>query len=209
MRATRRYTAALLLFTTFLATTCLLWQPGWSHVTPVEIVVVTAARIAKPFRYLYMPFVLVRLYRKSIGTYQAPLIQWSDEVETQDKYAVKLHPGYSIEDHKNFVGAELLQPRITSEGEMPEFHHVPGYHHYYADLDEAILKAVRADVGVDRVTIESSIIWDVDPVAEDYDEVQHKLDIATVLEELFGPEWEGDLPSMPGLFADLRGIEAP
>jgi hypothetical protein len=71
------------------------------------------------------------------------------------------------------------------------------------------LKAVRADVGVDRVMIESSIIWDVEPVAEDYDEVQHKLDIATVLEELFGPEWEGDLPSMPGLFADLRGIEAP
>jgi hypothetical protein len=209
MRATRRYIAALLLFTTFLATTCLLWQPGWSHITPVEILVVTAARIAKPFRYVYMPFVLVRLYRKSIGTYQAPLIQWSDEVETPDNYAVKLHPGYSIEDHKNFVGAEFLQPRITSEGEMPEFHHVPGYHHYYADLDEAILKAVRADVGVDRVMIESSIIWDVEPVAEDYDEVQHKLDIATVLEELFGPEWEGDLPSMPGLFADLRGIEAP
>ena len=208
MRATIRYIAALLLFTTLLAI-CLLWQPGWSHITPVEIIAITAAKIARPFRYLHTPFVLVRLYRKSIGTYQATLIQWSDEVETPDKYVVKLHPGYSIEDHKNFIGAQRLQPCITSEGEMPEFYHVPGYHYYYADLDEAMLKAVRADVGVDRVTIESSIIWDKDPIPEDYDEVRHNLAIARVLEELFGSEWEVELMGMPGLFADLRGIEAP
>ena len=92
---------------------------------------------------------------------------------------------------------------------MPEFYHVPGYYYYYADLDEGMLEAVRADVGVDRVSVEASVIYGGHPIGEDYDEFQRKLDTAMLLEELFGPEWEDELPSMPGLFADLRGIEAP
>lgn len=210
MRTPNRYIAALLfLFTTFLAT-CLLWQPGWSHISPGEIVIITADKIAKPFRRLHTPFVLIRLYRKSIGTYQAPLIRWSDEVETPDSYAVALHPGYSMDAHKTFVGVERLQPCITSEEEMPEFYHVPGYYYYYADLDEGMLEAVRADVGVDRVSVRSSVVYGGHPIEqEDHDEVQRKFVVAMLLEELLGPEWEDELPSMLGLFADLRGIEAP
>jgi len=209
MRTPIRYIAALLLLFTIFLATCLLWQPGWSHISPSEIIIITACTIARPFRRLHTPFFLVRLYRKSTGIYQAPLIRWSDEVAIPENYAVKLHPGYSIEEHKRFVGAERLQPCITSEGDMPEFYHVPGYYYYYADLDEGMLEAVRADVGVDRVSVEASVIYGGHPIGEDYDEFQRKLDTAMLLEELFGPEWEDELPSMPGLFADLRGIEAP
>jgi hypothetical protein len=72
-----------------------------------------------------------------------------------------------------------------------------------------MLEAVRADVGVDRVSVRSSVVYGGHPIEQDHDEVQRKFVVAMLLEELLGPEWEDELPSMPGLFADLRGIEAP
>jgi hypothetical protein len=116
-----------------------------------------------------------------------------------NSYSVELHPGYTIEAHKRLIGAELLQQHITREyprntGEC-----------YYADLNEALLKAVRADVGVDRVVPAPMLINGngeppPDPAV-----------VAMLLEELFGSDWEEDeLPQLsPRLFADSRGIDAP
>ena len=144
MRATSKY-IALFLATTFLAA-CMLWLPGWHPGSPPGRIAVVTAR---PFQALHPPFVLVRLYRQTTG-YQAPLRQYSVEV-VPNNYEVVLHPGYSMEEHKRFVGAEL-QDRITLENPR-----VPGY---FAELDTATLQAVRADIGVDQVILEAIVTLD-------------------------------------------------
>ena len=48
-----------------------------------------------------------------------------------------------MEAHKRFVGRAALQERITLED--------PRIKGYFAALDEAMLRRVRADVGVERV----------------------------------------------------------
>jgi hypothetical protein len=129
--------------------------------------------ITSPFQALHTPFVLVRFYRQRTGDYQAPLLhQFGGEV-VPNTYSVKLHPGYSMEEHVRFVGAEL-QRSITFE-----FRHGPGYH---AELDEAMLQAVRADVGVDRV-VPARMIRNDDPL-DVYDPEERKAVIASLLGEL-------------------------
>jgi len=73
--------------------------------------------------------------------YTARLVQYSTDSDPYG-YEVVLHPGYSIEAHKSFVGA-ALQSRITLESAR-----IKGY---FAELDEEMLRRVRADVGVERV----------------------------------------------------------
>jgi hypothetical protein len=190
---------ALFLATIFLETH-LLWKLDWSPYSPSETLVLILAR---PFQDLHTPFALVRFYRQTTGRrpYQAPLIQPDGEV-VPHSYGVHLHPGYSMEAHKLFVGAGDLQRQIAFE-----YRHELGYR--AEGLDEAMLRAVRADVGVDRVEMGCMVGGaDPDPIEGDYDEVQRKFDVAMLLEELLGPEWEDELPSCPGLFADLRGIGA-
>jgi hypothetical protein len=46
-------------------------------------------------------------------------------------------------EHKSFVGVEVLQSQIRRES--------PQIKGYLAELDEAVLQRVRADVGVDEV----------------------------------------------------------
>jgi hypothetical protein len=129
----------------------------------------------------------------------SPLIQPEGEV-LPHSYSVHLHPGYSMEAHKLFVlfvgAAGDLQRHVAFE-----YRHELGYR--AEGLDEAMLRAVRADVGVDWVEM-GCMVGGADPNEGDYDEFQRKLDVAMLLEELLGPEWEDEVPSCPGLFADLR-----
>ena len=178
---------------------CLLWKLGWSPYSPSDILTPVLETCARPFQGLHTPFALVRFYRQTKGPYKAPLINTCDEV-SPGGYGVYLHPGYSMSEHKRFVGAEALQPHISFE-----YRHELGYH--AEEVDEAMLEAVRADVGVDRVKA-GCVVGGWDPVEMgEYDAVQHKLDVAMVLEELWGEGWVEEVSKSPGLFADLRGID--
>jgi hypothetical protein len=113
----------------------LLRLPEWPPGSLPERLTAAAARVADD---LHTPFALVRHYRPSLG-YTAPLIQYSTHKDTYS-YEIVLHPGYSMEAHKSSVGPThqitLENPRIKG---------------YFAELDEATLQRVRADVGVERV----------------------------------------------------------
>ena len=178
---------------------CLLWKLGWSPYSPSDILTPVLATCARPFQGLHTPFALVRFYRQTIGIYEAPLITPCGEV-SPGGYGVYLHPGYSMSEHKRFVGTEDLQRHISFE-----FRHELGYH--AEEVDEAMLEAVRADVGVERVKA-GCVVGGWDPVEMgEYDALQHKLDVAMVLEELWGEGWVEEVSKSPGLFADLRGID--
>jgi hypothetical protein len=194
MRPPIKHIAALL--TMIFLETHLLWKLDCSPYSPSEFLATTLARLLQD---LHTPFALVRLYRQTTARrrpYQAPLIQPEGEV-LPHSYGVHLHPGYSVEAHKCFVGAAGdLRRHIAFE-----YRHELGYR--AEGLDEAMLRAVRADVGVDWVEM-GCMVGGADPNEGDYDEFQRKLDVAMLLEELLGPEWEDEVPSCPGLFADLR-----
>jgi len=134
MRTSGKYIAA---FLGAIILACLLRLPEWPPGSPPERITAAAARVAGD---LHTPFALVRHYRLNLG-YTAPFIQYGTDHDPYS-YEVVLHPGYSMEAHKSFVGP-TLQDRITLEN--------PQIKGYFAELDEATLQRVRADVGVERV----------------------------------------------------------
>lgn len=73
--------------------------------------------------------------------YTAPFVQHSTDADSFD-YELVLHPGYSMEAHKSFVGP-TLQVWITLES--------PWIEEYLAELDEEPLRRVTANVCVERV----------------------------------------------------------
>lgn len=119
---------------------CLLWLPNWPPSSPPTRIKAAATKSAYA---LHTPFVLVRFYRQRLR-YQAPLYEFGDiDHEAPPEYEVLLHPGYSITEHKRFIGAEVLQGQIRLEN--------PRIKGYLAELDKAVLQRVRADAGVDEV----------------------------------------------------------
>lgn len=113
------------------------WYPG----SPAVRITTATARF---YQDSHIPFALVRLYRQQ-AAYTAPLIQ--NNAELQPHYhEVVLHPGYSMEAHKNFVGAKL-QRQIVLES--------PRIKAYFAELDEVSLQTVRADVSVDKILLQA------------------------------------------------------
>jgi hypothetical protein len=138
MRTLSKYVASFFTIT-FLAA-CLLWFPNWPPGSPPTRITAATTESA---RALHTPFVLVRFYRQRLR-YQAPLYQYGDiDDEAPPEYEVLLHPGYSMAEHKSFVGVDVLQSQIRRES--------PQIKGYLAELDEAVLQRVRADVGVDEV----------------------------------------------------------
>jgi len=132
--------------------------------------------IARPWQAMHTPFVLARFYRQARGDYQAPLIRYGGGNEVPNSYSVHLHPGYSLEEHKRFVGAERLERHIVFEYKFPL-----GYH--AEEVDEAMLRAVRADVGVDQVVPDVEI-KNEDPLNDyDYDSEEHQAIVASLIAE--------------------------
>ena len=85
-----------------------------------------------------------------------------DKYKVPDSYAVFLHPGYSLSQHKRFLGDDIdLDAQIT--------HLFPGDDrfptNYYADLDHEMLESVRRDWGVDFVECNGRAYFD-DPVED-------------------------------------------
>lgn len=192
MRTLSRYIVATLAATSLAF--CVLWLPGWSPRMGVADNVVFQAPfvlgrfhenyIARPWQAIHAPFVLVRIYRQRRGDYQAPLIRYSGGQEVPNSYSVHLHPGYSLEEHKRFVGAAVeLERHIVFE-----FKFSPGYH--AEELDDAMLRAVRADVGVDRVVPDREF-KNEDPLDDyDYDSEEHQAIVASLIAEAFESEVE-------------------
>lgn len=141
MRVPSRYIAAFVGATSVLV--CLFWFPDW-YWYPGSPAVRIAAATTNFAQDSYTPFVLVRLCRQQAG-YTAPLIHNNAELQPHF-HEVVLHPGYSMEGHKSFVGANL-QRQIVLES--------PRIKAYFAELDEATLQTVRADVGVDKVLLQA------------------------------------------------------
>jgi hypothetical protein len=138
MRTPSKYIASF--FTITFLTACLLWFPNWPPGSPPTRITAATTESA---RALYTPFVLVHFYRQR-SSYQAPLYQNGEiDDEAPPYYEVLLHPGYSMAEHKRFVGADVLQGQIRRES--------PEIKGYIAELDETVLHRVRADVGVDEV----------------------------------------------------------
>lgn len=138
MRTLSKYIASF--FTITFLVVCLLWLPNWPPSSPPTRI---TAATTKSAQALYTPFVLVRFYRQR-SYYQAPLYQFGDiDYEAPPEYEVLLHPGYSMAEHKRFIGVDVLQGQIKLES--------PRIKGYLAELDEAVLHRVRADVGVDEV----------------------------------------------------------
>jgi hypothetical protein len=137
MRTPSKYIASFFTIT-FLAA-CLLWFPNWPPGSPPTRI---KAATTESARALYTPFILVRFYRQRLR-YEAPLYQYGDIDDAPPDYEVLLHPGYSMAEHKRFVGADVLQSQIRGESSEIKA--------YSAEFDEAVLQRVRADVGVDEV----------------------------------------------------------
>ena len=98
------------------------------------------ATVARFAHNLHAPFVLVRHYRQNLG-YTAPFVQQSTDRDPYS-YEVVLHPGYSMEAHKSFVGSALQDQIILENAQIKG---------YFAKFDEPTLQRVRADIGVERV----------------------------------------------------------
>ena len=109
--------------------------------------------------------------------YQAPLLLCQEPSVLPDQYWVILHHGHSLEQHKRAVGNGTdLDSAIQTFIQEHEEHESQGAF-YFADLNNADLAAVRADIGVDFVECNMPIvsIMDVDPVYLT-EESQHELD---------------------------------
>jgi hypothetical protein len=141
MRTSSKYIGAFL--GTLAVLVCLLrlleWPPGSLSGRRTA----AAARVADD---LHTPYALIRHYRLNLG-YTAPFVQYGTDKDPYG-YEVVLHPGYSMEAHKSFVGL-ALQDRITLEN--------PRIKGYFAKFDEETLQRVRADVGVERVVQHSYV----------------------------------------------------
>ena len=135
MRTFSTYIAAFLATISLLV--CLFQLPIWSPNSSPKRMTSAATRTAKD---LHTPFVLVRYYRLNLG-YTAPLVQHNTDKDPYS-YEVVLHPGYSTEAHKSFVGPALKDQIILEN---------PRIKGYFAELDEETLPRVRANVGVERV----------------------------------------------------------
>jgi hypothetical protein len=79
-----------------------------------------------------------------------------------DSYAVFLHPGYSLSQHKQFLGDDVdLDARITYVFRGDNRFST----NYYADLDHEMLETVRRDWGID--VIECDVMPHFDNLVED------------------------------------------
>ena len=69
-------------------------------------------------------------------------------------YAVFLHQGYSLDQHKPAIGVGVDFDSAIKFVFPETARHGPYYH---ADLDDGVLMAVRADLGVDMVVCNAKV----------------------------------------------------
>lgn len=89
-----------------------------------------------------------------MNDYEAPLHLCDSRTLVPRQYAVFLHSGYSLEEHKQAVGNGAdLNSSITNVFPERADHGL----YYTAELHNASLDAVRADTGVDMVECDSEL----------------------------------------------------